>query len=216
MARTHRDLGEALDEQICALVASSRSFDEGEQWEAKRLATVAYTLLHDGGRNSRSLLGQIGKKDILFTSTCRGIDDTNLLAEEPLTMMRMSSEDMVYLPIKGELLDSPAGFKRLKFSKWWEEPVFKDMDKRWLSRKNLIFSLRSQEGGSHFDPALRDDVYKGYKEGLRSGWMFRDSKGVETFVAGGPLATMRQVAWEIADTLIRNEIGDAARLSGAL
>lgn len=180
------------------------------------MATIVYTLVHDGGRNSRSLLGQIGYKGIPFTSSCRGIDDRNLLADEPLTMMRMSSGGATHLPIKAEFASLDGGYRYLRFSKWWEEAIFKDMSKRRLTRKNLVTSLRSQEGGSHYDGNLSDDVYKGYKEGSQSGWMFSNGEGHSSFVAGGPLATMRQIAWEIADTFTRNGIGDPAKLQLAL
>ena len=216
MARTPQELEDALAEQVSALASSCKAFDAGDQWEAKRLATTLYTLLHDGGRNSRSLLGQIGRKEILYTSSCCGVNDSNLQADEPLTLMWLSSVGAVHLPIKAEIAEVVGGYKQLKFGKWWDEAVFKDMSKRRLSRKNLIFSLRSQEGGSHFDHKVRDAVYKGYKEGQGSGWTFSDGKGAETFVAGGPLATMRQIAWEVADTFVRNDIGDSAKLQLSL
>lgn len=39
-----------LSEQLSALRASCPGYDAGHQWEAKRIATALYTLLHDGRR----------------------------------------------------------------------------------------------------------------------------------------------------------------------
>jgi hypothetical protein len=68
----------------------------------------------------------------------------------------------------------------------------------------LVYGLRHQDGGSHIGP-LTDPAYRRLKAGAgllaHAGW---DSP-VQS-VPQGVSATMRQVAWEITETL--KQLGD--------
>jgi hypothetical protein len=66
IAQTTDELFSHLREQLYFLQASARSYDQGIEGEAKRLAVVLRILLHDRGRNSHSLLGSIGVKETLL------------------------------------------------------------------------------------------------------------------------------------------------------
>lgn len=56
--RPREELIGLLKGQRGALAASCKGFDAGEEWEAERLATTIFTLVHDGGPIF-SLLGQL-------------------------------------------------------------------------------------------------------------------------------------------------------------
>ena len=71
--KTKDDLRNHLIEQIALLKASSNSFNNGFEGEAKRLAIVVRTLVHDTD-NSTSLLKPLNKKDILFNGSSNEVE----------------------------------------------------------------------------------------------------------------------------------------------
>jgi hypothetical protein len=65
---TNDELAAHLAEQLQFIEASADAFDKGFEGEAKRLAVTLRVLLHDT-KSSRSLLGQLGRKNIDFLDT---------------------------------------------------------------------------------------------------------------------------------------------------
>jgi len=53
----------SLQEQLDHMRRSAEAFDSGTLAEGQRLATSVYVICSDGGRNSRSLLSQLGVRD---------------------------------------------------------------------------------------------------------------------------------------------------------
>lgn len=209
--RSHSDLLQEIREQAEALRSSASAYDSGKLWEAKRLATTVYILVHDGGRNNKSLLGKLGWKNS-FPSTA------NKSTPLPLAVIEIDvkpqGRGMSFIPH----LDSGVQcIVDIPFSRWYEEVVF-CTGKLKLSRKNLIFTFRSQFGGAHVDSEITDEAF---------GWLLRDSpfristgpsvyrdsnnnilspKDIEGLpalaeidgpVPNGNFASMRQIAWEI-------------------
>lgn len=84
----------------------------------------------------------------------------------------------------------------LSFGKWYEEAIFKAASGRSLSRKNLIASLRNQDGGSHIDGLLRDENYVALKTDPDP-----RMRGEDQALPRAHYATMRQVAWELERSL---------------
>ena len=212
--RSRDDLLVELHEQLAALRSSSAAYDSGTLWEAKRLATVAYVLLHDGGRNSCSLLGQLGLKG-QFLSTVRRLDSPPL----PLAIIKMEmGKGATFAPF---LAEHSTEKNFLSFNKWYEEIVFENGHLK-QKRKNLIFTLRSQAGGAHVDSEIKDEAFQFLSS--KSQWVISSNgpgtakdaagnevpcppelehvfDGLDGPVPNGNLATMRQIAWEIDQTL---------------
>jgi hypothetical protein len=87
----------------------------------------------------------------------------------------------------------------LQFSKWWEkEVIYKDRPSVSLTRKRLVFALRHQDGGGHVG-TLTDNAYVRFKAG--GGWFGGSGSGPSEPLVGAVAASMRQVAWEITETL---------------
>lgn len=216
--RTQTELEQELREQAEALRVSAASYDSGKLWEAKRLATTAYILLHDGGRNSRSLLGQLGLKGLMLSTANH--DDSSPMPLAIITMdVQAGGKGASFTPF----LDQYSTHRQtLPFSKWYEETVFVSGSLR-LSRKNLIFTFRSQAGGAHVDASISDDAFQWLRTnspihlGPASVGPPRDAEGNEVEcppelenifadlsgpVPNGHFASMRQIAWEIDQTLI--------------
>jgi hypothetical protein len=90
------------------------------------------------------------------------------------------------------------GRLELQFDRWWaKEPIFKD-HKAELTRRRLIFGLRHQDGGGHVG-TLTDTAYVWLKGG--AGWFGGIGTGPPEALRGATMATMRQVAWEVTETL---------------
>jgi hypothetical protein len=201
LQRTRSELIRALENQRRFLETSAAAYDAGDETEAIRMATVAYVLLHDGGRRNKSILTQLGMRGSLrFVASGNGINPKNLFTQLPLVMVGAFSEGprAEYLPLLGQ---GPMAPRNLQFGRWWEEIIYQSQKGRTLTRKSLIMSLRDQEGGGHFDEELSDEAYISAADKTTVG-LFISINGTDRMPEKGPhLATMRQIAWEIERTL---------------
>jgi hypothetical protein len=95
----------------------------------------------------------------------------------------------------------------LSFSQWWEETIFTDAGGRDLSRKNMILTLRSQDGGAHVDDSIRDEAYywlaNDANPGIRSVGPPGSPNATGRPIEHGHRATVRQIGWEMDETLKR-------------
>jgi len=222
--KTDAELAGELSEQVKFLRLSASQFDSGHIAEAKRLATIACILLHDGKRQSKSLLGLLGlKTKIKFPSTAKangfGLPLVNIYLHDTATFVPK--------------LDSSQDIKNLGFDDWWNETVYAPGWNHNLSRKDLAFTMRNQDGGSHVDEEITSQTYYLLmKEGTPIvSYAEHADQGVVVFVNNEPfyivkehrpansmpprviserrpipnghLATMRQITWEI-DVALRS------------
>jgi hypothetical protein len=205
--RPRAELIKLLAEQREALASSCEGFDRGNQWEANRLATTIFTLVHDGG-STTSLLTQLGLlSQLRFMSSGRAIDQNDgkhklISASPPMVMIRMTlGVGTNFIPRLGVTSASPEQTQVLvQFSEWWtKELIYKDHGRELaLSRRRLIFALRHQDGGAHIGE-LTDPAYVRLKEG--AGWFGSSAKGPAEPMRNALAATTRQVAWEVTETL---------------
>jgi hypothetical protein len=181
-----------------AIEASCRSYDAGNDWEAARLATSIYALIHDGGKNSRSILTQLGLRSTMrFVSYSVPPDKRNLLPSTPLVLTRVGPDGGKHFPV---LDQGPRGPKLIQVRTWWElESVF-SYQGNLLSRRRLVFSLRSQDGGAHVDRSLTDIEYVSMKH-TAPALVFSRPPSPPEIIRGVELATMRHVAFEVLKSL---------------
>jgi hypothetical protein len=198
--RPREELLHLLKGQIRALEASAKNFDAGEEWESGRLATTIFNLVHDGGPII-SLLSQLEVKDSLkFVSSGRmpqiyGIPAPTV-ATPSLLIVRMDSKGARFVPKLG---DGPPTYKSLPFEHWWKnELIYQEVASGQLNRMRLVYALRHQDGGSHIG-ALTDEIYVHLKKG--ASWQLTHSDGKSEPVSNLVAASMRQVAWEVTETL---------------
>jgi hypothetical protein len=192
----------ALDVQRNAMAASAKSYDDGNKWEALRLATAVHVIVHDAG-GTKSLLKQLGIKGSLrFFASGPKSNPNNLIRESLLVSVRIFGDGSAeYVPRLDHNHHPP---RLVQFHEWWEEDIIFREGTFFLSRKRLVFVLRSQEGGSHFDPVLKDPNYLRFsREQITTPYV--SGGGTSTPVLGAELATMRQVAWELTKTLDASE-----------
>lgn len=203
-------LMQLLTEKRAALSASAASYDAGSLWEAKRLANEIAILVHDPLRGkTRSLLTQIGvKSGLLF------VDST---ARHPLRGARNAVPPSALLGFRGDDggwsvvascqsgLVPPEWIDEVKFKLWWDGEVVRFKTGN-LSRKNLVMSARDQDGGAHVDVVVQSQGYTALGQDV----------DVSVRTAGAPLqnahlACIRQISWELIETLDRALASPAKR-----
>jgi hypothetical protein len=207
MRRTRKDVIQGLIQQSRFMRTSCVAFDVGEEWEAVRIANAAWIILRDGlakKTTSKSILTQLGVRGSLrFLSSGAPINPGNLASSMPLVLINVVSSGgettAKYLPLLGN--GPPIPPRLLQFPTWWEEGIYRDQKKRTLSRKNLIASMRDQDGGSHFDEELRDPTYIGVVKEGSAGWWLTSNAVTRSIEPGPHLATVRQIGWELEQTL---------------
>ena len=187
-----------LADHLHFLETSSHAFDMGYEGEAKRLATSLRVLLHDT-QKSKSLLGQLNKKDVLFLDTSIEFNPNNHLTHSGLTSVQISANEAKFIPF---LDDKPVGnVKRIEFEKWWNKIVIVDDQRNKIRRKDLVLYLSNQDGGAHVDPNL-DETYARLSRQNSLGWLVetKNSNGFQT-LGGSHFASVRQIAHEVLSTL---------------
>ena len=186
------DLEELLQDQLEALKASSREYDNGIDWEAKRLSAGLRIILHDTA-SSISLLKQLQRKGILFLNTN---PKGNFFEGRPITgFVKLGSDGKAYPSLDSAI---PGSFHRWStFDEWWDEIVLPD-PKYNHSRKDIVLGIANKDGGAHIDPELTEKYRLLSREG---------SLGVK--LNGVPLknphyAVVRQIAHEVLRSLIKD------------
>ena len=103
--RSREEIERALEIQRQALISSAEAYDRGDTWEALRLATTVYVIVHDGGKKYRSILTELGVRGSLrFVSTAFKYAPNNILRETHLLTTRVYSDGTAeYRPLLGEV-----------------------------------------------------------------------------------------------------------------
>lgn len=187
-------------EQREMLESSCAGYDAGKTWEAKRIASCVHTFVHDFGRTV-SLLSQLKLRGSLrFISSAIAWSETSPTAQMPLVAVRADASGCRYVPFLDDR--PPERFDRISFSSWWEQPILRDVRRRVLTRKNLVFSLRDQDGGGHVDATLSDEGYASLSRQGGAAFQYQVGDNPPRNIDPGPhLASMRQIGWELLRTI---------------
>lgn len=203
--RPRAELISLLADQRAALAASSEGYDKGNQWEAARLATVVLTLVHDGAAIT-SLLTQLGlRASLRFVSTGRYEPPPGMkfvFASPALVSLRGGAGGTMLIPQFQHSGPKPPP-TRVQFETWWSKEDIYDSADTHLTRRRLFFALRHQDGGGHVGK-LTDPTYVRLKAG--AGLSGNTPDGSMRQLVEAANATMRQVAWEMTETL--KELGE--------
>lgn len=212
--RTYSELLTKLKSQVGFLQRSAEAYDEGHLDEGERLANQVRLLLHDTG-SSHSLLGQLGvKTGIRCTDTAihGGEQVTKHLGGNLysatirkhaglVSMQATETGSWVYVPAlepRGDRINSPVAF-----DSWWRSPFLKDSTGYAMARSAVILFVANKDGGSHVDKALPETFHRllsGSGLGLQA--VFEDGKAED--IPGIVMATTRQIAYELLDTMYRD------------
>jgi hypothetical protein len=196
--QSYNELMQQLKEQIDFLISSSKSFDKGNEAESKRLANHIRTLLHDT-KNSKSLLGQLKKKDkMLYYDTAWKFDPKNLAPSSCcLCSLTLQGSNLYYIPRN---LGDVSQNRKIIFCDWWEKQVvIGDKHHSNFTRSDLVRFVADQDGGCHVDPVL-DKKYAELSRFNSMGWeRIKDkSDAAKNRVV---LSCIRQITHEVVKSL---------------
>ncbi len=207
MSRSREQLLEALATQRRHMAASCTAYDAGDHSEALRLATCVYNLVHDGG-HIRSIMSQLGIKDAR-TFVATNVKDGAKVAAianryTPLVELeRVFSIPPRFVPLVTYFQNRNAYFpvRDLTFDVWWNRDIIFFDGALRLTRRQLVFVLRNQEGGSHYDSEVRNPNFHPLKNPVI---MFSPGLGIGE-MRHLELASMRQVAEELELSFVKYE-----------
>lgn len=215
--RAYAELLEKLRSQVGFLERSSALFDAGHKDEGERLALATRVLLQDTSQ-SHSLLGQLGVKTALrFTDTSIHLEretrhlgggrySSTVVAHAGLVGLQAEvgpsgSDAWSYAPAlapeNAERINPPA-----PFGSWWERAFLTDTAGKPVTRKSVTLAVANKDGGAHVATAIPDAFRR-----LTSGQSVPFRTGAADMwseIPGVVMATMRQIAFELLDTLHRD------------
>ncbi|MFB0845777.1 hypothetical protein [Paenibacillus oleatilyticus] len=196
-----QDIHNHLKEQIQFILNSCDAFDNGFKGEAKRLAATIRVLVHDTP-NSISLLTQLRCKDSLYYhNTSLPYVADNLVAHLGLIGVKAGVTGVEYYAFLGDGFPDSYLKPWVTFPTWWTNTIIIDDKMNKFNRKDLILTVANQDGGTHVDPKLN----QAYAELSRNNSlnMFQVTDSHETPISDPHLVSIRQIAYEIIETLKR-------------
>ncbi|MDO8635983.1 MAG: SEC-C metal-binding domain-containing protein [Dehalococcoidia bacterium] len=190
------DLELHLQHCVEALKLSCDAFDRGSFGEAMRLAATIRLLVHDTNQ-SKSLLGQLGKKSAKFYDTSLKEQQNSLISH--IGPIGIVMETGTYFAFLDDLppTESP---RWVEFGEWWSGVIFIDKRGQRTTRKDMILAMANQDGGVHVDTQL-DQKYASLSRENALGWNYVGPKG-EFELKSPVFAAARQVAHEVLKTLM--------------
>ncbi|HET7418231.1 MAG TPA: SEC-C domain-containing protein [Solirubrobacterales bacterium] len=211
--RTYPELLTKLRSQVGFLERSAAHFDAGHKDEGEQLATRARVLLHDA-RNPHSLLGQLGVKGALrFTDTAiytqpetKHLGGNRYVATGTqhaglVCWQSTDSGTWTYAPVLApeskDRMNPPVGFEH-----WWRTPFLKDLNGESISRSSVVLHVADKDGGAHVDKALPKAFHR-LLTGYALPFQVASDDGSSSDIPGIVMATTRQIAFELLDTLHR-------------
>ncbi len=198
-----------LRDAFSRLQRATASFDEGNIFETGAIALNVYALVHDASKRQPSALTVVGRKAGLnFVDTAAFIPG-NLSSEMPMTMMELAAGGFRYLPTLDKGTPDLYSQPDQPFTRWWNNPVIKAQGGSTYSRKNLIFHFRHERGGhvggsyASRDGQPAADFVALARENV-GGWVYSDGTSEYLPEFGPEYATVRQIGWEVEQTLLNN------------
>jgi hypothetical protein len=183
-----------LQDQLALMARSCSYFDKGEKAEIKRIAQALRILLHDT-RHSKSLLGQLGKKQLLFVDTAMTQHPMNLLGTTGLCGLVMGPPPPRY--VASACTPFEMVHWMIPFESWWHDTVISVPSESYLiSRSALVLTRADQDGGAHVDPRLEEWYYRTSRENV-GGMMAVDGSDLGSYVD----ASIRQIAFELEHSI---------------
>ncbi|MFC0221185.1 hypothetical protein [Nocardioides zeicaulis] len=207
MPQTVPELLNHLDEQLAFIDASCSAFDDGIEYECKRLATHVRTLVHDTGR-SRSLLALLQAKDRLWFHDSIAAKRERISAFRAagaipafmggLMIVEMGDQGTRYVPHGLEPSTSDE-LRMTRFEEWWREPAMFPTSGPAATRYDLMDWLAHKDGGSHIDEL--PPTYVALTTGNAMGARFDVPAGLAPARNSPIPAAMRQIAEELRRSL---------------
>lgn len=221
-----------FNELLLDLTEDCITFDNNQERKAKDIAGRIRTLLKDGpGRNSLSILTQLGRKEILYFDSAIPYTQSPGFSyfdiEVPISNSVILTSGvymgLVYKKaheVSGMLTFSflplfrrehyKAEIREISFTQWWDQIIYEDPHLNYkLSRKDLILSISEKDGYAHFDPKLSLE----YEKFLKSDSLKFVINGEQINFGNNPAKySIRQIGFEVIET-INKHLKDIIRIN---
>jgi SEC-C motif len=103
------------------------------------------------------------------------------------------------LTLEGEgRINPPAAFDQ-----WWRQPFLRDTNDRPITRRSVVLDVANKDGGAHVTRAI-PEAFRLLASGESLPFQVGSDDGSSSGMPGIVMATMRQVAFELLDTLHRD------------
>lgn len=199
IALTKAELQKSLNMHLRLLISACGQYDDGFLDAGMHIAVTLRVLLHHNPNpksNSKSLLEQLGlRSGIRFYTTGAEYNPKNLSITCSLAAMVINNNGAEYAPV---LSDGPHAPKKISFVDWWANVVLVDVERRKMSRRDLVTHVANTEA-AHVDHAL-DEAYMDLTRNNSLGFRFKSGE-IDIPLPGPQLACMRQIAHEVLITL---------------
>lgn len=193
--RSAADLNRLYQRQMSALLDSCESYDVGRLHEAPRIAALLRLMLHTG-KNSKPLLGQVGKLDRKFVSLAAPYVEDSITSYSGLIVYQSDPRGgWSFLPWLDDMNQ-----EMLPFEEWWAAPAFRTDDRQIITRKELVLTMAEQDGGVHVDPAVNAN-YASLNSAKGLGFLFSPSPFGQQTKATPQEASVRQIGHEVLRTM---------------
>lgn len=208
--KTRDELEHNFVEAFERLMRANAAYDQGHWGDAPNIAKEAFNFVHDYGRLISLLTHLDMKAQMQFLSTAKareteGLPPGSVLVSPEYRLINASIEfaGMGYEPLLGRV----PSLKPLPFDQWYEETVLAWYGREDISRGKIIEFIRHVEGGGHvagrFEPRWAKEMGL-----IRGDWVngcmrLGNGPAVEPEPYAPAYATMRQIGWELEETLRR-------------
>lgn len=193
LERFHRKLGE----QLRFIGRSSKTYDQGMEEEALRIAVSIRIIFHDT-KHSVSLLNHLDMEGGNILSSTRGLGDWQDYLSQKIDLASTTPVRMI--PVLGN------NFRQITIKDWWDgETAFSCLGTKF-TRKKIILSVANKDGGAHVDKELEryyEILCSGeYAFGVTGKNLKYDGKepfeqGVKHYPKNAHLALIRQFSHEV-------------------
>lgn len=210
--RSYAELIERLRSKVDATRRLCASFDQGNEDDGELIAVQLRALLHNT-RASHALLAQLGLLDELrFTESSKPIvppltEDlggghfaTTSGSHGGLTTMASAGGPWRFIPAGKPDPGSDRDKPPVAFGDWWFKAFFRTPDGQFaLSRKKAVTDVANKDG-AHVD-AILSGSYAHWRSGEAMPFRTGPEGGPFEPMQGGAMATVRQIAAELLDTM---------------
>ena len=193
-SRNFQEINEHWNDQIDFIKESILEFDNGNEKEARRLATAIRVMFHSSERSkSISIYDQLGK-DMIFKSITDIYSPANLASSWLQLTLPVGKNEFKYIPSLDKNMNGRIFF--MDFDDWWNQIIFDDKN-NCFTRKEVVLFVANKDGGAHLDPVIRES-YANIVKYNSIGWT--DSNGNSP--SNNPLyVAIRVISQEIIDSI---------------
>jgi hypothetical protein len=199
--RTRAEILANLAEQRDFIRQAALHYDAGKTHYAKSIATAASVLLQDGKNRTKSIMTQLGLTDKLsYANSARPLTMYPRIALVSLKMNNSAISYIAHCQLTGFESETWSWFTQSTFKDWWADAIFRNEHGGVISRKGLVYSLRSQDGGAHFDAEWAAGNYREFATTNDATVKMTLQSQPAKSIPDAHLASMRQIGWEIEET----------------